>query len=176
MPCRADRCHGSLVQAWMVHLKEPEARKSTKPGFRRWRMWRMKTFSPSFPLFFEYQELFGGSTFFSESTTSEIWNPRKNCGEFDGIYGRCYVSLTVYVFLLTCTCDVSMYVDYISLFSTGATSVASFPVSFLLSCFLGITYPVCRIHLPPDRRKASVVSWPSGDGWTRILWQSFFWS
>lgn len=117
MPCRADRCHGSLVQAWMVHLKEPEARKSTKPGFRRWRMWRMKTFSPSFPLFFEYQELFGGSTFFSESTTSEIWNPRKNCGEFDGIYGRCYVSLTVYVFLLTCTCDVSMYVDYISLFS-----------------------------------------------------------
>lgn len=117
MPCRADRSHGSLVQAWMVHLKEPEARKSTKPGFRRWRMWWMKTFSPSFPLFFEYQELFGGSTFFSESTTSEIWNPRKNCGEFDGIYGRCYVSLTVYVFLLTCTCDVSMYVDYISLFS-----------------------------------------------------------
>ena len=90
------------------------------------------------------------------------------CAGLDGaLKGTRGSPLTVYRFILTCTCYVSMYVDYISLFSQ---------VQHLLvhsQFFLGITYPVCRIHLPPDRRKASVVSWPSGHGWTRILWQSF---
>ena len=133
-------------------------------------------FLAKFSIVFEYQELFGGSTFFSESTTSEIWNPRKNCGEFDGICGRCSVSLTVYVFFLTCTYYVALCINvcwlHIPIF-TGATSVRSFPVFNFSLLFLGITHPVCGIHLPLDRRKASVVSWPSGHGWTRILWQSF---
>ena len=54
---------GSLVQAWMVHLKEPEARwydfldGSTKPGIRRWRMWRIhkKSQPQTFPFFVAYR-------------------------------------------------------------------------------------------------------------------------